>query len=66
MNPIKLQRFVINMTLADCAKMCGWSIGTQSGIENGHIKLSEARMRTLEQVIGIDLRNFKDRGVVNE
>jgi len=61
MNPIKLQRVVIDMKLAECARRCGWSLGTQSGIENGTIRLTDSRMDTLEAVLGIDLRNFRSK-----
>lgn len=58
MNPIKLKRVILDIGIQECAKRCGWSIGTQSRIENGEAQLDFNKMEKLNSVLGIDFSNF--------
>ena len=58
MNPVKLKRIISEISIKDCAERCGWSIGTQSRIENGDALLDEDKMIKLNKVLGLDFSNF--------
>lgn len=61
MNPIKLRRVTLDLTIEDVARRCGWSTTTQSRIENGQCRLEPFQMGVLQKAIGLDFSNFMTR-----
>ena len=61
MNLIRLGRVISGMTMDECAKKCGWSIGTQCDIEKGRKVLELDKIKALEDALDIDLSNFVKR-----
>jgi len=62
MNPVKLKRVILDIGIKECARRCGWSIGTQSRIENGEAHRDDQKMKKLNEVLGIDFSNFVKAG----
>ena len=58
MNPVKLRRLTLDMSIVKVASLCGWSKSTQSDIETGKVKLSESQMEKLSKALKLDFSNF--------